>query len=124
MAWTSAHHVFAGETFFKTGEFAVAILTDLHAYFILHADFLFRKVSFQCNMKWAQKALCIAITDSPVLKINLKANTCNAPIQARIITDHIGKKMVKHLLDGATIATCPSLFATHKWQVKMWKAFL
>ena len=31
--------------------------------------------------------------------------------------------MVRHLLDGATIATCLNSLAPHKWLFKMWKVF-
>ena len=87
--------------FFKTNEF--------HAHFMLqeiefsthsHIDFLSRTSSFQHNIKWAQKVLCEAITDSLVLKKpNSTVNTWCTLFQAMIVNNCIWK-------NGKTLAGC------------------
>ena len=82
-------------------------------------DLLSGTVSFQRNWKWARKALCVAITDSPVFKkrFNSKIIECTG-----LSHDHSWscvKKMIRYLLDGATITTCLSSLAPHRRWLKM-----
>ena len=56
-------------------------------YFILkfsthcRINFLPKTASFWCNMKWAQKALCVAAADSSVLQILSTANGLSALVK-------------------------------------------
>lgn len=49
--------------------------------------------SFQHNMKWAQNALCVAITDSPILKNISTWNVWCVLVQATMVSE---KKMIRH----------------------------
>ena len=100
MAWTSAHCIFACETFFKIDESVIATQSDFHVPFILHWNFQPIVVSV-FFLEQHQKALCIAIIDSTLLKNISAANTWCVTVQAMIVTDYIWKNMVRHYLDGA-----------------------
>ena len=61
-----------------------------------------------------EKKYSVAITDSPVFKKVSIANAQCALVQIMIITDHIWEENGK-ISDGATIVTCLSLLAPHRW---------
>ena len=77
---------------------------------------LSRTASFRHYMKWACKALCVAITDSPVFKkrFNNKRSVCSSPSY-----DHNWKK--RYQIDESTIASC--LVSRASWQFKIWGVF-
>ena len=55
-------------------------------------DFLSWRASFWRNIKWARKALCVAITDSLVFKYVSTANSLCTPVQSWLIVFEINCK--------------------------------
>ena len=52
--------------------------------------FQFRRLWFRCIMKWTRNALCVAIKDSPVLRILKLFNSKHTIFSSPIVINHIG----------------------------------
>ena len=71
-------------------------------------------------MKWAQKALCVALADSPILKNTFQQQICGIH-QCKPLS--FLEKMIRHDLVVANKATCLNSLAPRRWQFKMFEVF-
>ena len=87
-------------------------------------DFLSGTASFWCDTKWPQKILCSNYKFPNLKKFQQQTYSVYHSKPWLYLIIFRKKELIRHLLDGTTIATCLSSLAPYRCHFEMWEIFL